>query len=125
MKRSPEKVSGRCARISIYLSPRLPLLSRFEIVSRRCSKPGLRASKVERRRANYAYRSSEKRWFVPVSLSERAGAGNRDICSREIVLSPGLPGGDRWTGHKFKLQLLRSFKDCFVHLPLVFAASLR
>lgn len=109
-----------CANFDISLSSSSPPLSFRE----GAAKPGLRASKVERRRANYAYRSSEKRWFVPVS-SERAGAGNRDICSREIVLSPGLPGGDRWTGHKFKLQLLRSFKDCFVHLPLVFAVSLR
>lgn len=43
MKRSPEKVSGRCARISIYLSPRLSLLSRFEIVSRRCSEAGTKS----------------------------------------------------------------------------------
>lgn len=51
MKRSPEKVSGRCARISIYIYLSLSsafLLSCFEIVSRRCAEaPGLKASKVE------------------------------------------------------------------------------
>lgn len=54
--------------------------------------------------------------------SRRNQAGNRDICSQEIVLSPRLPVADRWTGHKFKLQLLWFFKYCSVHSPLVFDA---
>lgn len=103
MKRSPEKVSGRCARISIYISLsllRLPPLSfrdRFEKVRR---STGIKS--VESRDVTRIMRivpQDSERWFVPVSLLElvarfleRKGWGNRDICSREIVLSPELPG---------------------------------
>lgn len=130
MKRSPEKVSRRCARISSALSFFL-FLSSFGRVARPYTR---RIKSVESRdvaqimrTVPVAVRHSAFSTLPVLSLfdfqgSRRNQTGNRDICSQEIVLSPRLPVADRWTGHKFKLQLLWFFKYCSVHSPLVFDA---